>query len=300
MLNKIKYFLLFLSFASSYSQVVINDVDADNPGSDNREFVELKSTTPNFPLDGYVLVFFNGQSGQGTLSYFSLDLDGYVTDANGIIHFGNAQVSPTPKLPHFHLNSIQNGPDVIALFAANATDFPIDTPANNNNFIDAVAYSTNSTVPSALMTIFGITQCSIDNQPLNSTSNSIQRRNDGTYEVKPPTPGVNNDGTGIQFNYLTTIVSPTEITEGQLLTIHFSTSQPVTNQPLNFLISLNNGNFNEDDYIGNVSITIPVGQSSASTELQILNDGITEGDEELKVDVVSLPAFINLIHIFTN
>jgi hypothetical protein len=294
MLNKIKYFLLFLSFASSYSQAVINEVDADNPGSDNKEFIEIKSTTPNFSLDGYVLVFFNGQTGLGTLSYFSLDLDGYVTDANGIIHFGNAQVTPTPKLPYFPLNSIQNGPDVVALFAANASDFPIDTPANNTNFIDAVAYSTNTTLPSALMTIFGITQCSIDNQPLNSTSNSIQRRNNGTYEVKPPTPGVNNDGSGIQFNYLTSVVSPMELTEGQLLTINFSTSQSVSNQPLNFLISLNNATFNENDYTGNVSITIPVGQSSASTQLQILNDGITEGDEELKINVVSLPVAYSL------
>ena len=52
--------ILFLMLGMfNYSQVVINEVDADNPGSDVKEFIELKSATPNFPLDGYVLVFFN-------------------------------------------------------------------------------------------------------------------------------------------------------------------------------------------------------------------------------------------------
>ena len=49
--------LIFVNVA--LSQVVINEIDADNPGSDVREFVELKSNTPNFSLNGYVLVFFN-------------------------------------------------------------------------------------------------------------------------------------------------------------------------------------------------------------------------------------------------
>ena len=39
-------------------QVVINELDCDTPGIDNMEFLELLSDTPNFPLDGYVVVFF--------------------------------------------------------------------------------------------------------------------------------------------------------------------------------------------------------------------------------------------------
>ncbi|WP_396192059.1 endonuclease [Flavobacterium sp.] len=281
-------FLLFTSF-SFHAQIVINEIDADNPGSDNKEFVELKSSSPNFSLNGYVLVFFNGQTGAGTLSYFSLDLDGYTTDVNGIIHFGNSQVSPSPKTPYFLLNSIQNGPDVIAVFTGNASDFPIDTPANNTNLIDAIAYSTNTTTPSALMNLFGITLCSIDNQPLGSTSNSVQRKNDGTYEVKPPTPGVNNDGTGIIFNYVTTSTSQTTLSEGQTLTINFSTSQPVTSQPLVISFLLNNGSFNASDFSGLTSVTIPVGSSTGFATIQLLDDSLNEGDEELKVVLNTLP-----------
>ena len=64
-------------------QIVINELDCDNPGIDNMEFLELLSDTPNFPLDGYVVVFFNGSESGGNSSYFTVDLDGYVTDING-------------------------------------------------------------------------------------------------------------------------------------------------------------------------------------------------------------------------
>lgn len=37
--------------------VVINELDCDTPGVDDKEFVELKSVTPNFSLDGFILVF---------------------------------------------------------------------------------------------------------------------------------------------------------------------------------------------------------------------------------------------------
>ena len=56
------------------SQIVINEIDVDTPGIDNKEFIELKSDIPNFALDGYVLVFFNGSSSGADSSYFTIDL----------------------------------------------------------------------------------------------------------------------------------------------------------------------------------------------------------------------------------
>jgi hypothetical protein len=50
--------LIFLFTYVSFGQVVINELDCDTPSTDDKEFIELKSTSPNFPLDGYVLVFF--------------------------------------------------------------------------------------------------------------------------------------------------------------------------------------------------------------------------------------------------
>ena len=54
-------FLIFLVRISFAQNVVINELDCDTPGIDNKEFVELRSLQPNFPLDGYSLVFLMGQ-----------------------------------------------------------------------------------------------------------------------------------------------------------------------------------------------------------------------------------------------
>ena len=45
---KIKLFLLFLISNITFSQVVINEIDPDTPSTDQKEFIELKSTTANF------------------------------------------------------------------------------------------------------------------------------------------------------------------------------------------------------------------------------------------------------------
>ncbi len=295
-MKKIYLFITLLISNLIFSQVVINELDADNAGADTKEFVELKSTVPNFSLNGYVLVFFNGGTGSGTLSYQSVDLDGFSTDANGIIVIGNALVSPTPQvlIPNA---SIQSGPDVIALYQGNASDFPVLTPAVSTNLINAIAYSTvsNTIFATTLMSILGITVSTNENLNSNLFTESIQRKNDGTFEVKSPTPGVNNDGSGIIFNYLSFNSNVTSLNEGQNLTLNFSLSQVVSGSPFTFNITLNNDNFNSTDFSGFQSVTIPVGQSTSSATFSIFNDGINEGDEEIKVVItpISLPYIIN-------
>ena len=282
------YLFLFLGMFT-YSQVVINEIDADNPGNDVYEFVELKSSTPNFPLDGYVLVFFNDSNSS---SYYTFDLDGFVTDINGIIHFGNVAVTPAPVgiIPN---NKIQNGPDVVALYLGNDSDFPYTTStgtlATLTNLIDAVAYSnSNSTTPSNLMSILNLTVSTADIETTSSISKSVQRKNDGTYEVKVPTPGVNNDGTGIVLNYVSVSTSQTSYNEGNNFNVVFTTSQPVTSANLSINFTLNNGNFNNSDYSGNLFVTIPVGQSSAQTNVILTDDSVDEGDEEMLINVQPL------------
>ena len=287
--------LIFFNVA--FSQVFINEIDADNPGSDVREFVELKSTTPNFSLNGYVLVFFNESN---TASYYTYDLDGFTTDANGIAHFGNILVSPSPigAIPN---NKIQNGPDVVALYLGNATDFPYTTStgttATLTNLINAIAYSnSNTTVATNLMSILNLSVSTADIETTNSISKSIQRKNDGTYEVKTPTPGVNNDGTGVALNYLSTSMIADNFNEGQQFTIQFSTSIPVTSN-LVFTFTLQEGNFTISDYSGTnvnattgiVTVTILSGTSTASTIINLTDDTIFEGDEETHLVLSTLP-----------
>jgi hypothetical protein len=281
--------LLLLSFIAN-AQVFINEIDADTVGSDALEFVELKSTIPNFSLNGYVLVFFNGTSaGTGNLSYFAIDLDGKTTDVNGNFLIGNASVSPTPSIiiPN---NTIQNGPDAVAIYQANGSDFMNNTTATNANLVNALAYANgNLIVASSLMSIFGLSQSQNEADGINVDVFSIQRKNDGTYEVKLPTPGVNNDGTGIVFNYLSFSQNNTTITEGQNLVLNFATTQVVTGTPLIINFTINNGTFTSADYTGNLSTTIPVGETTATATIQILNDNLNDGDEEAKIVVTNLP-----------
>jgi hypothetical protein len=286
MFKKIALFMLFISFNTLFSQVVINELDADTPSTDTLEFIELKSAAPNFSLNGYVLVFFNGFSnGFGNVSYNAIDLDGYTTDINGIFLIGNSLVSPTPGLiiPNA---SIQNGPDAVALYQANASDFPIDTPANTINLIDALAYSNNATTgPSTLMTALGLTSFINENQTSNATSKSIIRNNDGSYSVATPSPGVNNDGSGVVLNGVSVATSLTELSEGESFVITFTTQNPVQNSNLVLNFSLSNGNFGVNDFTGNLTSTIFVGASTSSVTITIFDDTTDEGDEELKIDV---------------
>lgn len=286
MFRKILILIFLLSGISIYSQVVINEIDVDMTGSDVNEFIELKSTTPNFSLDGYVLVLYNETN---SLSYYAIDLDGYSTDINGIFLSGNTAVSPAPTLviPN---GKIQNGPDVIALYQANATDFPDGTLATSTNLVNAIAYSTAAATATNLMAIFGLTISTNENMNGLGTTQSIQRKNDGTYEVKTPTPGMNNDGSGIILNYITVSTSQTNYNEGDIFDFVFTTSQPVTGSDLLFNFTLVNGNFMVNDYTNtNLTVLIPVGQTTASNTCTLFDDITDEGDEELLIDIQSVP-----------
>lgn len=287
-------FTLFLVISTlSYSQVVINEIDPDTPSADTKEIIELKSATANFSLDGYVLVLYNATSTapySGTLSYYAIDLDGYSTDINGNFLIGNVLLSPTPSIS-IPDAMLQNGPDVIALYLGDATSFPIGTTATATGLVDAIAYSNSATTqPTALMTALNLTVCVNENATSNAANHSIQRKVDGTYEVKLPTPGMNNDGSGIPLNYMTTTFNASNYTEGQNVVITFTTTTPVTSTTT-FTIALNNGNFNSSDFSfdTNNQVTINSGSNTATKTITLIDDVLEEGDEELVLFISGLP-----------
>ncbi len=130
--------ILVSGLASAQSVVLINEVDADTAGTDVLEFVELYGN-PGVPLDGLVLVFYNGN---GDVSYNAFDLDGYALDGNGFFLLGNAGVVPTPSII-FPSNGLQNGADAVALYYDDAVNFPNGTAVTTANLMDAVVYDTN-------------------------------------------------------------------------------------------------------------------------------------------------------------
>jgi endonuclease I len=139
------------------------------------------------------------------------------------------------------------------------------------------------------MSTFGITICTNENQTSLASTKSIQRKIDGTYEVKTPTPGTNNDGSGVVLTYLSMTPSVSSITEGQSFTITFTSSQVVTGSNIIVNFVLNNVSFSSADFSGTLSATIPVGATSGSTTIQVLDDGVNEGDEELSIFLGTIP-----------
>lgn len=279
------FFLCGLMFAQV---VVINELDSDTPGVDDKEFLELKSATPNFPLDGYIVVFFNGSSSGGNRSYLAYDLAGYVTDGNGLLLIGSTTVVPFPQyiIP---VSVIQNGADAVAIYQASIYDFPGETLATQDNLIDALVYGTNDAEATELLNLLGLTEQI--NEGAGNNTNSIQRFVDGegnvTYQTTSPTPRQNNDGSGIIFNGVTISVSQSAYNEGETFDITF-TSDFAVSEDVVFEISLINVGFNESDFIGDTTLTILNGQNSVSTTIAIIDDDLNEGDE------VALIRFLDL------
>lgn len=195
--------LVTLGVQQASAQVVINEVDANQTGTDIAEFVELYGA-PNTSLDGLVLVFFNGalQNNVDNGSYAAYDLDGYSTDANGFFVIGNSGVNGVQMV--FASNGIQNGADAVALYTGNAADFPNGTVANGTNLIDALVYDAQTTTPSGvdqgLLDALTPGETQVDeNANLTFATVSMSRIPDGglpfdlsSYVMQAPTPGATN------------------------------------------------------------------------------------------------------------
>jgi hypothetical protein len=274
----------------TFGQLVVNEIDSDTPSIDDKEFVELKSNVPFFSLNGYVVVFFNGNPSSSTAnqSYFAVDLNGFVTDANGIFVLGSNAVSPVPQ-KIISDNTIQNGEDAVAIYLGSVANFPDGTLATATNLIDVLIYDTSDPQATSLMTLFNVFVQTNENVNSLGTTQSIQRKPDGTYEVKAPTPGATNDGSGIQFNGITITANTANLNEGDSFPITFTTQTPAVSD-LSFTYTLTNGSFTAADYTANLTVAIPTGQSSFTTSIQIIDDAVDEGDEELRIKFGTLPS----------
>jgi hypothetical protein len=177
---------------------IINELDADTPGTDMAEFIELyDGGVGNSDLSGLVLVLYNGSN---DLSYASHDLDTYTTDVNGYFVIGNSGV-PNVSIT-FANNILQNGADAVALYTGNSTDFPTGTAVTTSNLLDALVYDTDDADDAGLLVLINPGQPQInENGNVNMANQSIQRipngaggqRNTSTFDMTLPTPGTAND-----------------------------------------------------------------------------------------------------------
>lgn len=197
-------FTISLAFGfaqTAFAQVLINEVDADQVGTDSAEFVELyDGGVGNTDLTGLVLVLVNGSD---DASYLAFDLDGFSTSGSGyFVLCGNAANTANCDLDVSpNTNLIQNGADGVALYTGDATDFPNDTPVSTNNLIDAIVYDTNDSDDAGILVLLNSGQPQVnEGGGGNSTADSNQRcpnggggaRNTSTYTQAVPTPGAAN------------------------------------------------------------------------------------------------------------
>ncbi len=181
--------------------LIINEVDADQSGTDSAEFVELfDGGVGNTALDGLALVLFNGSD---DASYLAFDLDGLSTDGDGYFvlcgdpaNTANCDLDVSPDT-----NLIQNGADAVALFIADAADFPNDTPVTTDGLLDALVYDTDDSDDAGLLVLLNPGQPQVNERDGgDGTAHSNQRcangsggaRNTDTFAQYVPTPGTEN------------------------------------------------------------------------------------------------------------
>ncbi len=195
--------------------LLINEIDADTPGSDTTEFIELyDGGTGNTSLNGWVVVLYNGSN---DAVYASYDLTGYSTDEEGYFVLGNAGTAATDLI--INNNALQNGADAVALYQGTATNFPNGTAITTEGLVDAIVYDTDDADDAELLLLLNAGQPQVNEDENNDKDNeSLQRipngtgglRNTATYTALTPTPGASNGGN---------VVEP-PVTPGQLTLIH--------------------------------------------------------------------------------
>ena len=189
--------LLALLFGATQAQVVINEVDADQFGTDAAEFIELYGA-PGQSLNGMVMVWFNGAA---ATSYKTIDLSGNVIPASGYFVVGNAGVANVNVT--FTGNTLQNGADGIAIYTAAAAAWPNGTAVSATGLVDALVYGTADAAATNLITVLTPGQPQADETAATPTLNNSSSRlpdggaafNTSAYVAQLPTPGASNSGT---------------------------------------------------------------------------------------------------------
>ena len=180
--------------------LIINEVDADTPGTDAAEFVEIyDGGTGNISLDGFALVFYNGSN---DLSYGTVDLDGLTTDSDGYaVVCGDVDAAFAVNCDLDSVVGIQNGQDAVALYAADGADFPVNSAIALDGLVDAVVHETGDPDDPGLLALLNAGQSQVDeNGAGDGPGHSNQRcpngsggsRNTDTYAQFIPTVGVAN------------------------------------------------------------------------------------------------------------
>lgn len=189
----LSFLTLICLFKDTAPCLMISEVNCDNPKLDTKEFVELyyNGTNPT-SLDGYTLVFYNGN---GDVAYRVIDLTGHHTDQRGFFLVGSAELKPRPAIS-LPPNSVQNGPDAIALYGPNWAPVPEGGHVSGVGLVDAIVYTSRKSSEGADGLASVLTPGSVpylEDESALEGDESIQRcwesGNFWTFSTGAPTPG---------------------------------------------------------------------------------------------------------------
>ncbi|XP_058254005.1 uncharacterized protein si:ch211-183d21.1 [Hemibagrus wyckioides] len=183
----------YMCLSAVHSCLIISEVNCDNPSFDTKEFVELFSLSAgSTSLDGYTLVFYNGN---GNVAYRVIDLSGHSTDERGFFLIGSAELKPSPAI-QLPPNSIQNGPDAIALYGPSWVPVAENGNVSAIGLLDAVVYTSRRVTGTADVLSHVLTPGSfpyVEDDQFSEGDESIQRcwlsDNHYSFQNAVPTPG---------------------------------------------------------------------------------------------------------------
>ncbi|MGI8602354.1 MAG: lamin tail domain-containing protein [Verrucomicrobiales bacterium] len=271
---------------------VINELDADQPGTDAAEFIELyDGGAGNSSLDGWFLVLFNGSV---NTSYRTLDLSGYQTNANGYFVVGSPGMESFAGIILTQTSGwLQNGSDstgaaegdAVALFKGNPADVPAGTSVaelpDTVILWDAVVYDGGAALSGddvELLNGLRLTGQSMKHDP---STGSLGRTPDGGdgfemvifQTINPPTPGgANAPNVGLTLQLSVNTVAENAGSGAVIGTI---TRTGPTDESLDVTIT------NNDPTEASMPIAaqIAVGQTSTSFPIDIVNDTFPDGTQ---------------------
>lgn len=279
--------LLLLSIASLQAQLVINEVDADQSGSDTAEFIELyDGGTGNTSLDGFVIVLYNGSD---DASYRVIDLNGHATNPGGFFVVGN------PGVPNVSIEidpggsgAFQNGADAVALYQSSPDNFPNDTPITTDGLIDAIVYGTNDDDDFDLLD--GLTPGEV--QVNDTREESMSRLPDGgdafassVYGLQAPTPGIANV---ISESLTLSLSAPSAVESAGAEALQATVSRSGTTDAAT-TVSLTLNDFTEAQVPAEV--TIPAGAESTTFFVAAVDDAWADGPQMLTLRATA-PGFM--------
>ncbi len=156
--------LYMLSMGSAHVQadILINEIDVDQIGTDAAEFIEIINTGPgaiNFNSQPHVLVLFNGDDDTPPIidgSYRNVQLTGILPPGGVLLIGASALPEVDIILGSGGTNLIQNGTDAVALYRGLSADWTGQHPPTTTNLVDAIVYDTNDANDIVLQNALGV------------------------------------------------------------------------------------------------------------------------------------------------